>query len=355
MGRLTDLVRSLQNPDGALVNASGKGLENLLLPELTHTESGEPRRVGIEIEFADVDIHDVAALLQAQFGGDIAVEGEYDIRVVNTQLGDFHVELDSSLLKRIAQERVAEENKVNVVEQVSKDLVAKVTEQVAPCEIVSPPLLLEQIEAMDDLVIRLREIGARGTDDGLLYAFGVHFNPQVPSVQAASILAYLRAFVLLYDWLVMHMQVNFTRHLTLFIKPFFSDYAKRILAPGYSDCTLEQLIADYLIYNPTRNRALDMLPLFAHLDPERVFNAVDDPHIKSRPTYHYRLANSRVGDPHWRLTDEWQSWLLIEALAQDREKTAAMADAYVKRLDQPLNNLFSTSWASEVEQWLTAA
>lgn len=355
MARLTDLVKSLQNPTGALVNTSASALEKLLVPELAYTEAGEPRRVGIEIEFADVDIHAVAALLQELFGGAVQVQGKYDIDVVDTRFGDFHVELDSSLLKRIAQERMAEESNVGIVEQVSKDLLAKVTEQVAPCEIVSPPLLLEQIEAMDELVIRLRELGAQGTDDGLLYAFGVHFNPQAPSLQAASILAYLRAFVLLYDWLVMHMQVNFTRHLTLFIKPFPSDYVKRILTPEYSQCTREQLISDYLIYNPTRNRALDMLPLFAHLDAERVAKAVDDPHVKPRPTYHYRLANSRVGDPHWRLTDEWRSWLLIEALAQDREKTAAMAAAYGRRLHQPLNNLLSNSWASEVEQWLTAA
>ncbi|OBX33760.1 putative amidoligase enzyme [Halomonas elongata] len=44
-----------------------------------------------------------------------------------------------------------------------------------------------------------------------------------------------------------------------------------MLDPDYQP-DLRTLIDDYLEYNPTRNRELDLLPLFAYLDPEHPTN-----------------------------------------------------------------------------------
>jgi hypothetical protein len=41
------------------------------------------------------------------------------------------------------------------------------------------------------------------------------------------------------------------------------------------------------------------LPLFAFLDEDRVRAKLDDPLIKSRPTYHYRLPNTDFHKPNW--------------------------------------------------------
>lgn len=50
---------------------------------------------------------------------------------------------------------------------------------------------------------------------------------------------------------------DMARRLTPYIDPFDKEYIERILDPAYVP-TMRQLIDDYLDYNPTRNRALDL-------------------------------------------------------------------------------------------------
>lgn len=127
------------------------------------------------------------------------------------------------------------------------------------------------------------------------------------------------------------------------------------MAGGYSP-DLAALIDDYLAANPTRNRALDMLPLFAHLDEPRVRAAIDDPQIKSRPTYHYRLPDSRVRMPGWNITREWQRWLVVEHVAADPELAARIAGAYLAYVDAPvLEAVTALSWAETCGELLIAA
>ena len=66
--------------------------------------------------------------------------------------------------------------------------------------------------------------------------------------------------------------------------------------------TADRLIDDYVRFNPTRNRPLDMLPVLACLDRERTLAAVEDPHLtKPRPAFHYRMPNSLLDEPDWRV------------------------------------------------------
>jgi hypothetical protein len=78
--------------------------------------------------------------------------------------------------------------------------------------------------------------------------------------------------------------INLTRRITSYIDPFPIEYVRKVIAPAYRP-DLGTLIDDYLEHNPTRNRALDLLPLFLHLDEERVRAITDDPLIKPRPTF----------------------------------------------------------------------
>jgi hypothetical protein len=86
------------------------------------------------------------------------------------------------------------------------------------------------------------------------------------------------------------------------------------------DDDLAGLIDDYIGANPVRDRALDMLPVFAHLDPDRIAAALPDEPVSPRPTLHYRLSNSRVGDPQWSVSLEWQRWCVIARLAYDPDR-----------------------------------
>ena len=321
-----------------------------LAPATRTTTAGDPRRVGVEIEFAGLELNAVADLVASVFGGRISYDTDYEITIADPELGKFRAEVDFGLLKRIGQERVASEQAPGTLEQVSEELLAALARQLVPCEIVTPPLPIERLDALDRLIAKLREAGAKGTDDALLYAFGVHFNVEAPSLRALSILRYLRAFALLYDWLLIQLKVDSLRRLSPFIKPFPSRYLQLILQTDYRP-TRATLIADYLTHNPTRNRALDMLPLFAFIDPQRVFAAIGNAKVCARPAYHYRLSNSFVGNPLWRISNEWRYWLLIEALAEDKDRLRAMADDYLSLIDRPLGDLFS-EWGERTEIWL---
>ena len=73
----------------------------------------------------------------------------------------------------------------------------------------------------------------------------------------------------LFDWLRSRCHPDLSRRISPYIEPYPLDYARLILQPDYAPDS-GRLIDDYLRHNPTRNRALDMLPVFAHLDEARV-------------------------------------------------------------------------------------
>ena len=108
----------------------------------------------------------------------------------------------------------------------------------------------------------------------------------------------------------------FLRRALPFADPFPRTYVRKVVDPNYQPA-LPQLVDDYLEANPTRNRELDLLPLFTHLAPERVRAKVADALIKARPTYHYRLPDTRLSDPAWSLIVEWNRWVEVEHLAAD--------------------------------------
>lgn len=308
------------------------------------------RRVGVEIEFAGLPVEAAADRVVAVLGGTKTVRTDYVIEIGDTDLGEFLVEVDFELLKRLGQARAEAEQAPGVVDQWSEEMLASLARQVTPCEIVTAPIRFDRVTELDTLMDALRQAGARGTDDALVYAFGVHFNPEVTGLDVNDILPTMRAFAVLHDWLLVRLQIDPVRRLVPFIKPWPAAYVARILASDYRP-DMSRLIDDYLEHNPTRNRALDMLPLFAHLDRDRVRAAVEDDKVKSRPTYHYRLSNCRIGDPEWRLSDEWRQWLAIEALAGDSEKLAAMSEAYLELLGRTVGDLFA-DWSGKVERWM---
>ena len=62
---------------------------------------------------------------------------------------------------------------------------------------------------------------------------------------------------------------DMTRRLLSFAEPFPDEYVRLIADDNYWP-DLSALIDDYLKWNPSRDRDLDMLPLLAFVDEERV-------------------------------------------------------------------------------------
>jgi len=306
-------------------------------PPLPENENGQTRRVGVEIEFAGLKVAEAARLVQQQFDGRIKQSGNYRTTIGSPEFGPFTVELDT---------QYAHTKGDGDVERALADAAGAVGELFVPVEIVSPPLPYTRLQAMDKLVEDIRRHGAEGTGAGLFSAFGCHLNPEVARTDTAFITDHLKAYLILSAWLRHTINLDVTRQITPFVDPFPASYARRVVDPDYAP-GLGQLIDDYLRDNPTRNRELDMLPLFAFLDEDRVRALLDDPRIKPRPTFHYRLPNSRVDEPHWTVTREWRRWLSVERLATDPDRLREACRAFCDFHDQTI----PLGWAREAEKW----
>lgn len=303
-------------------------------PPWTDTDRG-PRRVGVEIEFGDIGCERAAECVRQSFGGRVVVHTRNDVSVEGTAFGDFEVKIDWRFAHYIDGETEGGIGKSGLLDKLDEGLSALVSEigsAVMPFEIVAPPMPWSELGRFDGLLAELRAGGASDTRHWL-HAFALQLNPEAHALDAASIVAMLRAYLLSSERLRAEIGVDLTRRLSSFIEPFPDRYVRKVLDPAYGP-DLETLIDDYLAENPTRNRELDMLPLFTFLDEARVRACLDDDRIKARPTYHYRLPDCRLSDPGWGVGTEWNRWVSVERLAADADRLHAAAGEWLAR-EQP--------------------
>lgn len=326
------------------------GRDFLPPPRLTR-EDGEERRVGVELEFAAISARDGARLVRDLFGGDLYEEDPHRFHVKDAELGDFTVELDTRHAHRDkpteTETRKGIDRFLEEMGEELRSLYGDVSSLLVPCEIVCPPVPLTELPRIDALVEALRSAGAVGTDDSPLHAFGAQLNPEVATADPEWLTSMLRSYVLLSDWLREVTELDATRRIAAFADPFPKEYVERITEPGYAP-SLEGLIDDYLEDNPTRNRELDMLPLFCWLDEERVRSALPDEKIHARPTFHYRLPNADLGREGWNVSVEWNRWRMVEKMAERPERLEAMGRAW----SENARRMFPTSWAILATEWM---
>jgi hypothetical protein len=325
---------------------------HIQLPEHTKAASGELRRVGVELEFSDIDPEAIARSVQEVCGGDVRRKSMFEFEIADTDVGDFVIELDATLMKKAGT--IIEDGVLkplgDSLESLTTDLISTAAEQLVPWELVSPPVPLDKLDLIYDIVADLRANNAKGTKDQLRYAFGTHLNPELPGLDADTIVAFFKAYLCLYEWICREEKIDFSRKVTPYINHFEKDYVIKVVDPDYWP-DLDNFIDDYLTDNPTRKRSLDLLPLFCHLDEARLRAVVDDPRVKPRPTFHYRLPNCEIGNPDWNIDVPWGHWLEIEKLAFDREKLDAIGAAYSEH-QQALLKFIEQDWPSQVDNWL---
>ncbi len=304
---------------------------NIAQPPIITNVKGQPRKVGFELEYTGIELPETAALLQNLFGGTIEEEHKSSYRVADAKFGDFTIMFDAQMFQRlsadVARERALDPENDSLKAMAEKFLAPLATGWV-PNEIVTPPIPLDQMQEMERLTVTLRDAGAKGTGASPIYAFGMHINAELPGVPPEQLKDYIAAFVLLQERLQFEGQMDLTRRLSQFAKLFPDDYIEFILQPDYAP-SLTDLITDYLQFNPTRNRALDMLPAFSHLEPELVGSLLNDGLTQARPTFHYRLPNCSLDKPDWSILDEWALWVSVEALAEDKDRLAHMSQAWL--------------------------
>ncbi len=332
-------------------------MDTFPLPRRLHNAAGRVRTLGIELEFAGLEIADIDGIIVELYGGRPEPVSRFEHKIVDTCLGRFTVEIDLALLKERSYLKLLDFLGVELAPdslRQAEDALARLAATLVPHEIASPPLPITEAHRLERLRERLQAAQALGTKAAMYYAFGLQFNPEAPALQAGTILAYLRAFLLLADWLEQRAQIALARRLSPFINGFHQPYIRAVLDPDYAP-DLARLIDDYIAANPTRNRPLDLLPLFAHLDPERVARGLDDAKVKinPRPTFHYRLPNSLIDDPDWTLAREWAGWVAVDDLAQDPTKIRRMSIDYLEQRSL-LAVGYDEQWAARVAQeWLS--
>jgi hypothetical protein len=306
------------------------------MPPKMASHGGETRRVGFELEFAGLEFRATVRVLEQVFQASAQIMSEAEAVIEAPELGKFVVEVDSELAKQLAKSRAEARAGRGKTDDPLAQWLVNLTTELVPVEVVCPPVAVDQLGSLDAMVRALRAAGAEGTAGSLVYAFGVHINPELPALDAATIARYLKAYVVAQDWLIRRHRVDMTRRFTPYIDVYPSAYCRRVVHYP-ADVKLETLLDDYLEFNATRNRALDLLPLFSELDAERVNQAVSDTRINARPTFHYRLPNCEIERGDWNLAESWNIWCVIEALAADVELLGKVSDEYRQHAAQLIN------------------
>ena len=312
-------------------------------PARMFNQQGEVRRVGFELEFAGLDLQTAAQAVANALGGEVELDTQAECKVKHPQYGNFKIELDWSFAKNMARRRLEEQE---ASEDMVMSLMTDLARQIVPLEIVCAPVPVDSLSVLDPMVEQLQQAGALGTADSLIYAFGVHINAELPDFDSETLVAYLQAYCVAQTWLIKAHGVDPLRRLTPYIDSYPKRYVQKVMA--YTESTpVLQIIDDYLEHNPTRNRGLDLLPLFKHMNEARVLAAVEDELVNARPTFHYRLPNCEIEDAQWNLSHSWNIWCVVEHLAADPVTLQSMCKQWMDYNDN-LINLKEEPWHQEL-------
>lgn len=319
------------------------------LPPQQKNYAGKERHVGVELEFSGCEPQDIIQCITDCFSGDVHKESIFHYQITQSELGDFVLELDAAILQSLVQPG-SDDKRDKAKDSLAESLLKFAAEQVVPWEVVAPPIKLSQLSRLNTLFRCLRKKGALGTRQAARYAFGLHLNPELPALDGKTLVRYMQAYLCLYDWLYAAEKIDMARKITPYIDHFAKDYILTVVDTDYQPDT-EQFIRDYLHYNPTRNRSLDLLPLIAYIDEKWVEKLDDKALIKPRPTLHYRLPNCDIDNPEWDLSVPWGLWLKVEQLASNAALLARFINEY-RKYYQRLTHAIDNKWLSRCNELL---
>lgn len=319
------------------------------MPDVHYTADGEERRVGVEIELSGLGYEQLVRLAEELLGGTAVLESRY-VSAIDTPSGAFVIELDSDPVKDLNLEDERLPRSVRELGGQAMDVIDAAAERIVPLEIITPPLPFSRLGHIETLIDKLRQAGALGSREAIYFAFGLQLNPELPDLRTTTLVRYFQAFAALYDWLKARHQLDISRKFTSYIEPWSTRYTDLLMSDSYAP-DQRQMMDDYLSTNPTRNRALDLLPLFAWLDKPLLDQYVNDPRIKSRPTLHYRLPDCDIDNPNWHFSSVWNDWVVLEQLANHAEDLAELRTLYRESRKLSLRNL-TRSWQETSAQWL---
>jgi len=312
------------------------------IPGRAKNTAGEWRKVGFELEFTGLDLADTIKVVAQVLSGREKNRTPASAEIEVESYGTFTVELDWNFLKQKAQASNGSDEKEWL------ELLSQAATLLVPVEVVCPPIALNNMEAINPLVLGLRQAGAMGTEDSLIAAYGIHINAETPSLELDTIRAYVDAFALLQWWLVDEHEVDLARRVSPYVDLYPEAYLRELFSTQYT--SMEQFTQAYLKHNASRNRALDMLPLLAHVNQDLVNAAVTDAKIKSRPAFHYRLPNCQIDKASWDLAQSWNTWWVVEELANQAEELEFLKNKFLA-MNRPVLGVSRSDWTNLIHTW----
>lgn len=315
--------------------------------------------MGFELEFGNVPLQETSQIIQKLYGGEVKWKNRFSLVVENTRLGEFELVFDARLLHEKTYQKPFRKMNIDMssiqlgeynLEAEVENVLASVASILVPYEIGTPPVAITQLQQLEPLREALFLHNAKGTKAFLTNAFATHINPEAPDTSVETLLGYIRAFLLLYPWMLRNLEIDLARRITPYIDPFPTEYADKVLPMSYQP-DLVQLIEDYHAHNPDRNRPLDMYPIFSWLAKDRVEGYADIGKLTPRPTFHFRLPNSQMEEEDWSLEKVWNSWVKVEDLAADEDKLNRLGQEYL-RMRKDIMIGFKNKWANHTEKWI---
>ena len=306
-------------------------------------EDGETRLLGVEVEFGGLTEGRAAEILAGMTDREVT-QGDEDYRVEDTPFGTCKLYMDTAYRNQddTALGRAALDLARNVV----------------PVELVTSPFPPDRLGELDEVLARYRAAGASGTHGGILLGFGVHLNVQIAAPTAAHLWSVTTAFAMAEPLLRDAYDLDMSRRALPFVDP----YPQRLLDVLAQGCPerLDTLVESYLGATHSRNHALDMLPIFAHLCPNLTRDALArgaGGTVSARPAYHYRMPDCRIDEPSWSLAGEWALWCAVERLAEDRDTLEALCTHWRAMRQDPMERLRLqlNGWVETSEEILTRA
>ncbi|RYD76700.1 MAG: amidoligase [Sphingobacteriales bacterium] len=321
------------------------------LPTVLQNSEGKIRTVGFELEFGGADLDTTAQCIIDLYGGKRVIHNKFLQEVAETELGKFSLKMDALMLTEKSYEKTLEKFGIDIKDKSVEEMMESVASIVVPYEVGAPPIPMTQVHRIDELRKALHHKQAEGTHFSIFNAYATHINPELPALNAETILRYIKAFLLLYPAIHSRAELAIRRRLSSYINPFPEGYISLVLNENYAP-DFDTLLVDYHIYNPDRNRPLDIYPAFAFIDKSKTDALPDIGNVKPRPTFHYRLPNCEIDSPEWSLAIDWNEWVAVENLANSvNEELNILCREY---LDQKAETTFgfNNKWIKKTEYLL---
>ena len=111
------------------------------------------RRVGIEVEFGGLSARVAARLIQDHAGGELEELDPHRFMLHGTSLGELKLELDS----KFAHGKLG----ASALEKSLRDFVGLVSDPIVPTELITNPLPVSKIGALDEMLAHPQQAGSR--------------------------------------------------------------------------------------------------------------------------------------------------------------------------------------------------